>query len=135
MAIVRKAIVRDSDGYVINVCDCDENMGWPNEGETLIVAKEGCEIGGTYNKDTETFSRAPVVETTRMQELMIHCKTTKKVDRDNGNQEDGYLVDKTADEIKAEKTELAALLKTAHEDGDLSYEELNMRVRLNIEGY
>ena len=39
------------------------------------------------------------------------------------------------DEIKAEKTELAALLNTAHEDGDLSYEELNMRVRLNIEGY
>ena len=135
MAIVRKAIVRDSDGYVINVCDCDENMGWPNEGETLIVAKENCEIGGTYNKDTETFSRAPVPEITRIQLVMMRCRTTKKVDRDNGNQEDGYLVDKTADEIKAEKTELAELLKTAHEDGDLSYEELNMRVRLNIEGY
>ena len=135
MAVVTKAIVRDSDGYVINVCLIEETMGWFNEGETLILAKEGCETGGTYNKDTETFSRAPVAEITRTQELMSQCKTTKKVDRDNGNQEDGYRVDKTADEIAAEKTELAALLKAAHEAGDLSYEELNMRVRLNIEGY
>jgi len=59
----------------------------------------------------------------------------KKYDRDNGTEENNYLVDKTADEIKAEKTELAALLKTAHESEDLSADQLNMRVRLNIEGY
>ena len=28
-----------------------------------------------------------------------------------------------------------SILKTAHEAGDLSFNELNMRVRLNIEGY
>ena len=135
MAVVTKAIVRNSDGYVTNVCIIEETMGWPNAEETLILAGENCEIGGTYNKDTETFSRAPVAEATRTDVLMAACRTTKKVDRDNGSADDGYLVDKTADEIKAEKTELAALLKTAHEDGDLSYEELNLRVRLNIEGY
>ena len=135
MAVVTKAIVRNSDGYIINVCRIDENMGWPNDGETLILAGENCEIGGTYNKDTETFSRAPVPEATRTDVLMAACLSTKKVDRDNGSADDDYLVDKTADEIKAEKTELAAILKTAHESGDLPPNQLNMRVRLNIEGY
>ena len=135
MAIVNKAIVRDSDGYVINVIIIDEDMEWNKAGETLILRGENCEIGGTYNKDTEVFSRAPVVEPTRTDILMSECMSTKKIDRENGTEENDYLVDKTADENKAEKTELASKLKTAHESGDLPSNKLNMRVRLNIEGY
>ena len=133
MAIVNKAVVRDSDGYVTNVIIIDEDRDWPNAGETLVLVAENCEIGGTWNGSA--FSRAPVIPQTRTQVLMNECMTTKKVDRDSGTEEDDYLVDKTADEIAAEKTELAALLKTAHEAGNLSQEHLNMRVRLNIEGY
>ena len=135
MAIVNKAVVRDSDGYVVNVIIIDEDREWNTAGETLILAGEKCELGGTYDKDTGVFSRAPVVEPTRTDILMSECMSTKKIDRENGTEENDYLVDKTADEIKAEKTELAALLKTAHEAGDLPSNQLNMRVRLNIEGY
>ena len=135
MAIVNKAVVRDSDGYVVNVIIIDEDREWNTAGETLILAGEKCELGGTYDKDTGVFSRAPVVEPTRTDILMSECMSTKKIDRENGTEENDYLVDKTADEIKAEKTELASLLKTAHESGDLPSNKLNMRVRLNIEGY
>ena len=79
MAIVNKAVVRDSDGYVINVIIIDEDMSWPNEGETLILAGEKCERGGTYDKDTGVFSRAPVVEPTRTDILMGACMSTKKL--------------------------------------------------------
>ena len=134
MAVVSKAIVRDSDGLVLNVCAIEESKTeWPNAGESLVDFAVNCETGATWNGST--FTRAPAREVTRTEVLMAACLTTKKVDRDNGTAENDYLVDKTADEIKAEKTELAALLKTAHEAGDLSYEELNMRVRLNIDGY
>ena len=135
MAIVSKAIVRDSDGYVINVCRIDEDMGWSNAGETLVLSAENCEIGGTYDKDAGTFTRAPRPEATRLQILMVECNTTKKYDSENGVEDNNYLVDKTEEEIKAEKTELAPLLKTLHETRDLNMDELNMRVRLNIEGY
>ena len=135
MVVVNKAVVRDSDGYVTNVIIIDEDMSWPNEGETLVLSAENCEIGGPYDKDTGLFTRMVVPELSRTQVLMALCMDTKKYDRDNGTEENGYLVDKTADEIKAEKTELSALLKTAHEQGNLSQEHLNMRVRLNIEGY
>ena len=134
MAVVSKAIVRDSDGLVLNVCAIEESKTeWPNAGESLVDFRVNFEIGATWNGSA--FTRAPAREVTRTEVLMGACMTTKKVDRDNGTEENFYLVDKTADEIAAEKTELAALLKTAHEAGDLSYEELNMRVRLNIEGY
>ena len=134
MAVVTKAIVRDSDGYVLNVCAIDESVtDWPNAGESLVDFAEGCEIYGTYKDGA--FTRAPVREVTRLEVLLGEAYQPKKFDSENGEADKGFLVDKTADEIAAEKTELAALLKTAHEDRNFSYEELNMRVRLNIEGY
>ena len=135
MAVVNKAVVRDSDGYVLNLIIIDEGMSWPNEGETLILAGDNCEIHGTYDKDTGIFTRRPVPEPTRMEVLMLACMSSQKRDTENGAEENDYLMDKTADEIAAEKTELAALLKAEHEKGNLSVEYLNMRVRLNIEGY
>lgn len=134
MAVVSKAIVRDSDGLVLNVCEIEESKTeWPNAGESLVNYAINCEIGGTWNGSA--FSRAPIVEPTRTEVLMGLAYEPKKIDTENGAQEDGYLVDKTADEIAAEKTELAALLKEAHPLRNLSFEELNMRVRLNIDGY
>ena len=134
MAIVKKAIVRDSDGYVLNVCEIEESVtDWPNDGESLVDYAVNCEIGGTY-KDS-AFTRAPIVEPTRTEVLMGLAYDTKKVDTENGSQELGYLVDKTSDEMVAEKRELAQLLKEAHPIRNLTMEELNMRVRLNIDGY
>ena len=87
MAIVNKAVVRDSDGYVVNVIIIDEDREWNTAGETLILAGEKCELGGTYDKDTGVFSRAPVVEPTRTDILMSECMSTKKIDRENGPEE------------------------------------------------
>ena len=134
MAVVSKAIVRDSDGLVLNVCAIEESKTeWPNAGESLVDFRVNCEIGATYKDGA--FTRAPARQATRTEILMGECMTTQKIDRDNGTAENNYLVDKTSDEIVAEKRELAQLLKAAHADNDLSIEGLNMRVRLNIDGY
>ena len=134
MAVVSKAIVRDSDGLVLNVCAIEESKTeWPNAGESLVDYAVNCETGATYKDGA--FTRAPARQVTRTEVLMGECMTTKKIDRDNGTEENDYLVDKTSDEIVAEKRELAQLLKAAHADNDLSIEGLNMRVRLNIDGY
>ena len=135
MAIVSKAIVRDSDGYVINVCLIEENMVWNNSGETLVLAGENCDLGDNYNKTTGVFTKAPVREATRLELLMASCSTTVKLDEVNGTQENGFMVPKTAEEIRVDKVALAELLKTEHATRDLSGNELNMRVRLNLEGY
>ena len=134
MAVVQKAIVRDSDGLVLNVCEIEESKTeWPNAGESLVDFRINCEIGGTYRDGA--FSRAPIVEPTRTEVLMGLAYEPKKIDTENGSRELGYLVDKPSSEIVAEKTELAQLLKEAHPLRNLSFEELNMRVRLNLDGY
>ena len=133
MAIVKKAIVRDSDGYVLNVCEIEESITeWGNAGESLVDFAVNCEIGGTYKDGA--FTRAPVREATRLETLMNEVYQPKKFDSENGEADKGFLVDKTSDEAVAEKRETAQLLKEAHESRLLTYEELHMRVRLNIDG-
>ena len=83
MAIVKKAIVRDSDGYVLNVCEIEESITeWGNAGESLVDFAVNCEIGGTYKDGA--FTRAPVREATRLETLMNEVYQPKKFDSENG---------------------------------------------------
>lgn len=65
---MRKAIVRDSDGLVLNVVVHDERSaasGWrAPDGTTLVDATADAETGGTYVEGVG-FSRAPREEGSR----------------------------------------------------------------------
>lgn len=60
---MRKAIVRDSDGFVLNVVEHDERTdasGWrPPDGTTLVDATDEAEPGGSYAKDAGFGRAAP----------------------------------------------------------------------------
>jgi len=99
------------------------------------------EPGGTWNGSA--FVRAPVVEVStdeaRTIVLMREVTTTKKFDEDtfvmdeDGNVTNDGMIDKTADEIAAEKTELKILLLEELAAGDLSQERTQTLLRLERE--
>ena len=84
------------------------------------------EPGGTWNGSA--FVRAPVAEPTRTEVLMREVTQTEKFDADTEK-----MVDKTADEIAAEKLELKNLLLAELQDGDLSQERTQTLLRLERE--
>ena len=90
---------------------------------------EPAEPGGSWNGSA--FVRAPVVEVpadeARTRVLMNEVTTTKKYD------DDGNEVDKTSDEIAAEKLELKNLLLAELDAGDMSQERTQMLLRLERE--
>ena len=90
---------------------------------------EPAEPGGSWNGSA--FVRAPVVEVStdeaRTRVLMYEVTTTKKYD------DDGNEVDKTADEIAAEKLELKNLLLAELQAGDLAQDRTQMLLRLERE--
>ena len=87
------------------------------------------EPGGSWNGSA--FVRAPEIEVpadeARTRVLMNEVTTTKKYD-DGGNE-----VNKTADEIAAEKTELKNLLLKELDAGDLAHDRTQMLLRLERE--
>ena len=99
------------------------------------------EPGGTWNGSA--FVRAPVVEVptdeARTRVLMHEVTTTKKFDEDtyavdgDGNVTNDGMVDKTADEIAAEKLELKNLLLAELGAGDLAQDRTQMLLRLERE--
>ena len=99
------------------------------------------EPGGTWNGSA--FVRAPVVEVptdeARTRVLMHEVTTTKKFDEDtyavdgDGNVTNDGMVDKTADEIAAEKLELKNLLLKDLDAGDLAQDRTQMLLRLERE--
>jgi len=99
------------------------------------------EPGGTWNGSA--FVRAPVVEVptdeARTRVLMHEVTTTKKFDEDtyavdgDGNVTNDGMVDKTADEIAAEKLELKNLLLAELDAGDLAQDRTQMLLRLERE--
>ena len=99
------------------------------------------EPGGTWNGSA--FVRAPVVEVptdeARTRVLMHEVTTTKKFDEDtyavdgDGNVTNDGMVDKTADEIAAEKLELKNLLLKELDAGDLAQDRTQMLLRLERE--
>ena len=99
----------------------------PPSGMELREATADAEIGGTWNGSA--FVRAPVVEPTRTQVLMGEVKNPVK-----SYDDDGDPVNKTADEVAAEKSELKTLLTKALTDGnDLDQEQTQTLLRLERE--
>ena len=103
----------------------------PTGGELVEDTGGGvpAEPGGTWNGSA--FVRAPEIEVptdeARTRVLMDEVTTTKKYD------DDGNEVDKTADEIAAEKLELKNLLLKELDAGDLSQDRTQMLLRLERE--
>ena len=107
----------------------------PPTGIELIEATDDAESGGTWNGSA--FVRAVVAEIpadeARTRVLMGEVLTTKKYDADNGEEADDYMVDKTADEIAAEKLELKNLLLAELAVGDLAQDRTQTLLRLERE--
>ena len=123
----RYALIVSASGAVDNVIEYDGSSPFtPPSGMELREADANAEIGGTWNGSA--FVRAPVVEPTRTQVLMQAVTTTVKSYDDDGNP-----VNKTADEIAAEKLELKNLLLAELQDGDLSQERTQTLLRLERE--
>ena len=120
----RYALIVSASGAVDNVIEYDGSSPFtPPSGMELREADANAEIGGTWNGSA--FVRAPVVEPTRTQVLMQAVTTTVKSYDDDGNP-----VNKTADEIAAEKLELKNLLLAELQDGDLDQQRTQMLLRL-----
>ncbi len=120
----RYALIITASGKVDNVIEYDGSSPFnPPTGMELREADNNAEIGGTWNGSA--FVRAPVVEPTRTQVLMVEINNPVKSYDDDGNP-----VDKTADEIAAEKLELKNLLLAELQEGDLGQERTQMLLRL-----
>jgi len=120
----RYALIITASGKVDNVIEYDGSSPFnPPTGMELREADNNAEIGGTWNGSA--FVRAPVVEPTRTQVLMVEINNPVKSYDDDGNP-----VNKTADEIAAEKLELKNLLLAELQEGDLGQERTQMLLRL-----
>ena len=135
----RYALVNTETGLVNNVIEYDGSSPFnPGTGMELREAEANAEIGGTWNGSE--FVRAVVPEVpadeARIRLLIVEVTLTEKFDEDlheldsDGNTINDGMIDKTADEIAAEKTELLALLHAALVDGDLDQRRTQMMLRL-----
>ena len=123
----RYALIITASGIVDNVIEYDGSAPFnPPSGMELREATADAETGGTWNGSV--FVRAPVVEPTRIQVLMGEVKNPVKEYDDDGNP-----VNKTADEVAAEKLELKNLLLAELQNGDLSQERTQTLLRLERE--
>ena len=124
----RYALIITASGVVDNVIEYDGSAPFtPPTGQELRVATNDAELGGTWNGSA--FVRAPIVAPTRTQVLMNEVTITQKLDSSDPPE----LVDKTADEIAAEKLELKNLLLAELQAGDLSQERTQTLLRLERE--
>ncbi len=123
----RYALIITASGKVDNVIEYDGSAPFtPPSGMELREATADAEIGGTWNGSA--FVRAPVVEPTRTQVLMGEVKNPVK-----SYDDDGDPVNKTADEVAAEKLELKNLLLAELQAGDLDQERTQTLLRLERE--
>jgi hypothetical protein len=126
--MARYAMIVTATGLVDNVIVYDGVSPFtPPTGIELRLADDNAEPGGTWNGSA--FVRAPVVAPTRTQVLMGEVRNPVK-DYDS----DGDPINKTADEIAAEKLELKNLLTATLVGGEnLSQEETQTLLRLERE--
>ena len=141
----RYAMVVTASGLIDNVIVYDGVSTFtPPTGVELIEDTGGgvpAEPGGSWNGSA--FVRAPVVELStdeaRTIALMVEVTTTKKYDDDtfavdgDGNVTNDGMIDKTADEIAAEKTELKILLLEELAAGDLAQDRTQTLLRFERE--
>ena len=125
--MARYALIITATGAVDNVIEYDGSAPFtPPTGQELRVATDDAEPGGTWNGSA--FVRAVVPTPTRTQVLM--GEVTNPV---ASYDEDGDPVNKTADEIAAEKLELRNLLLAELQAGNLSQERTQTLLRLERE--
>ena len=135
-------MVVTASGLVDNVIVYDGVSPFtPPTGIELIEATNDAEPGGTWNGSA--FVRAVVAEIPadelRTRVLMNEVTTTKKFDEDtfavdgDGNVTNDGMIDKTADEIAAEKLELKNLLLAELDAGDMAQGRTQMLLRLERE--
>ena len=125
--MARYALIITATGVVDNVIEYDGVSPFnPPTGMELREAGVNAEIGGSWNGSA--FVRAPRVEPTRTQVLMGEINNPVK-----SYDDDGEPVNKTADEIAAEKLELKNLLLAELQEGDLSQERTQTLLRLERE--
>ena len=126
----RYAMVVTATGVVDNIILYDGVSPFtPPAGIELVEVDDDnryAEIGGTWNGSE--FARAPVLEPTRTEVLMHDVTRTQKFDEVAVK-----MVDKTADEIAAEKAELKTLLLAELGAGDLVQDRTQMLLRLERE--
>ena len=141
----RYAMVVTASGLIDNVIVYDGVSPFNPPTGIELVEDTGsgvpAEPGGTWNGSA--FVRAPVAEVpadaVRPQLLMHEVTTTKKYDADvyavdgDGNVTNDGMVDKTADEIAAEKLELKNLLLAELQAGDLAQDRTQMLLRVERE--
>ena len=126
----RYAMVVTATGAVDNVIVYDGVSPFTPPAGVELIEDPGsgvpAEPGGTWNGSA--FVRAVVPDPTRTQVLMREVTLTEKFDSDAE-----AMVDKTADEIAAEKAELKTLLLAELDAGDLSHDRTQMLLRLERE--
>ena len=125
--MARYALIITATGRVDNVIEYDGVAPFnPGTGMELREAGNNAEPGGTWNGSE--FVRAPVIEPTRTQVLMGEVKNPVA-----SYDSDGDPVNKTDDEIAAEKLELKNLLLAELQAGDLSQDRTQTLLRLERE--
>jgi hypothetical protein len=126
--MARYAMIVTATGVVDNVIVYDGVSPFtPPTGIELRVATDNAEPGGTWNGSE--FVRAIRPGPTRTQVLMREVKNLEKWD-----EETEEMVDKTAEEIAAEKLELKNLLTASLVGGeDLNWERTQTLLRLERE--
>ena len=138
----RYALIVTETGVVDNVIVYDGVSPFnPPDGMELRVATDGAEPGGTWNGSAFVRAVVPTVSTdeARTRVLMVEVTLTEKFDEDtyaedaDGNITNDGMIDKTADEIAAEKLELKNLLLAELQNGDLSQERTQTLLRLERE--
>jgi len=123
----RYALIITATGAVDNVIEYDGSAPFtPPTGQELRVADANAEPGGSWNGSA--FVRAPTVAPTRTQVLMGEVKNPVA-----SYDDEGEPVNKTADEIAAEKLELKNLLLAELQAGDLSQDRTQTLLRLERE--
>ena len=124
--MARYAHIITATGIVENVSEWDGVAAYtPPTGIELRLADDNAEVGGSWNGSA--FTRAPIIAPTRTEVLMNEVVQPQKLEGD------GDIVDKTADEIAAEKLELKNLLLAELQAGDLSQERTQTLLRLERE--
>jgi hypothetical protein len=138
----RYALIITATGAVDNVIEYDGSAPFtPPTGMELRVADNNAEPGGTWNGSAFVRAVAPEIPADELRTLVLmnEVTTTKKYDDDifavdgDGNVTNDGMVDKTADEIAAEKLELKNLLLAELQAGDLAQDRTQTLLRLERE--
>jgi hypothetical protein len=130
---MRKALIRTSTGVVENIIELspDDSGGYSHwlcpEGFEVIDYETPATPGGTW--DGTRFIAPVIPEVPRLDVLMAEGPATQVYDEGAD-----ALVDRPAEDIAADKTELLGLLQTKLADsGDLTWEEMNKMLALERE--